>query len=130
MSVDTIGNFLTVIRNGLMVGKRSVTIQHSNIKEEITKVLKEEGFVKDFKTTQKDNKTFLTVSLKYVSGEAVIHEITRISTPGRRHFERLNSITPVIGDLGISILTTSRGVLSHRDAKRLSVGGEVICHVW
>ena len=130
MSIDTIGNFLTVVRNGLMVNKRSVTVQHSNLKEQVAKVLKEEGFIKDFKKVQEGTKSFLTIMPKYVNGESVIHELTRISTPGRRHYEKSNSVTFVIGGLGISILTTSKGVLTDKQAKKLNIGGEVICHVW
>lgn len=130
MSIDTIGDFLTVIRNGLMVGKRSVSIQHSNLKQEIAAVLKEEGYIKDYKKTEEDAKPVLTVALKYVSGESVIHEITRISKPSRRYFEGQKNITPVIGGLGISILTTSKGVMSDRKAKQVNVGGEVLCHIW
>lgn len=130
MSIDTIGNFLTVVRNGLMVNKRSVVVQHSNLKEQIAQVLKEEGFIKDFKQVKEGTKLFLTVMLKYVDGESVIHELTRISTPGRRHYEKSNNVTFVIGGLGTSILTTSKGIVSDKQAKRLNIGGEVICHVW
>ena len=130
MSIDTVGNFLTVVRNGLMVNKRSVAVQHSNLKEEIAKVLKEEGFIKDFKKVQEGSMSFLMIMLKYVNGESVIHELTRISTPGRRHYEKNNNVNFVIGGLGISILTTSKGVLTDKQAKKLNVGGEVICHVW
>jgi len=130
MSIDTIGDFLTVIRNGLMVGKRSVVVPCSNEKEAIAKTLKEEGFIKDYKKEQEGVKASLTVMLKYVSGEPVIHEVLRVSTPGRRHYENSNGITAVTGGLGISILSTSKGVMSDRQAKKLGVGGEVICHVW
>lgn len=130
MSIDTIGNFLTVIRNGLLVGKRSVTLPHSKLKEEVAKVLKEEGYIKDFKMTEEDAKPVLTVALKYVNGESVIHELTRISRPSRRHYEKLNDVNSVIGGLGISILTTNKGVMSDRQARKVGVGGEVLCNVW
>lgn len=130
MSIDTIGNFLTVVRNGLMVNKRSVVVQHSSLKEQLAKVLKEEGYIKDFKKMQEGTKSFLTIWLKYVNGESVIHELNRVSKPGRRHYEKSNNVTFVIGGLGNSILTTSKGVLTDKQAKKLNVGGEVICHVW
>jgi len=130
MSIDTIGDFLTVIRNGLMVGKRFVVIPHSNEKEAIAKTLKEEGYIRDFKKEQEGAKASLTILLKYVSGESVIHEVLRVSTPGRRHYENKENITNVMGGLGISILSTSHGVMSDRQAKKLGIGGEVICHVW
>ena len=130
MSIDTIGNFLTVIRNGLMVKRRTVSLQHSNMREAITQVLKNEGFIRDFKKTEEDNKAVLTVVLKYVDGEPAINEITRISTPGRRQYERSNNMTNVIGGLGISILTTSKGVMTDKQATQQGIGGEVICHIW
>lgn len=130
MSRDMIGDFLTIIRNGLKVNKRSVMLPSSNLKVEIAKVLKDEGYIKDFKLSEEDKKKFLTIFLKYVDGESVIHEITSVSTPGCRQYENSKSITSVIGGLGISILTTSSGVITDRQAKKLGVGGEVICHVW
>lgn len=130
MSRDMIGDFLTIIRNGLKVNKRSVVLPSSILKVEIAKVLKDEGYIKDFKLSEEDKKKTLTILLKYVDGESVIHEITSVSTPGRRQYENSKSITPVIGGLGISILTTSSGVITDRQAKKLGVGGEVICHVW
>ena len=130
MLIDTIGNFLTVIRNGLMVSKRSVSVPNSKLKQAIAKVLKDEGYIKDFKVTQDGVKSLLTVALKYSSGEAVIHELTRVSTPGRRYYEGVSNISQVIGGLGTSVLTTSRGIMTDKQAKKLGVGGEVICHVW
>ena len=130
MSVDTIGDFLTVMRNGLLVEKKSVTVQHSNFKEEIAKVLKEEDYIKDYKEEQDGSASYLTVMLKYAAGEPVIHELVRISKLGRRHYENKKNLSSVVGGLGVSILTTSRGVMSDRQAKKLGVGGEVICHVW
>ncbi len=130
MSVDSIGDFLTIIRNGLMVKKRFVTMPSSGLKVNIANVLKTEGYLKDFQVSDNDGKPVLTVYLKYVKGESVIHEITRVSTPGRRHYERSNNLERVIGGLGISIVTTSIGVITDAQARKQSVGGEVICHVW
>jgi len=130
MSVDSIGDFLTIIRNGLMVKKRSVTMSSSGLKVNIASVLKAEGYIKDFQVSDNDGKPVLTVYLKYVKGESVIHEITRVSTPGRRHYERSNNLERVIGGLGISIVTTSKGVITDAQARKQSVGGEIICHIW
>ena len=130
MSVDTISNFLTTVRNGLKIGKRSVVVQHSKLKQQIADVLKAEGYIKDYTVTVEGAKASLAIVLKYVNGESVIHEITRISRPGRRCYERVNQIKPVIGGLGIAILTTSSGVMTNKKAKELKVGGEVICTVW
>ena len=131
MSIDVIGNFLTIIRNALMVGKRRATMFSSNEKLGIAKVLKDEGFIRDFEKFEDDKKSlFLTIHLKYVNGEPAINEITRISTPGRRYYEGTKNMTSVIGGLGVSILTTNKGIITDKQAKQLSVGGEVLCHVW
>jgi len=132
MSIDVIADFLTIIRNGVMVSKSFVTAPYSKMRESIAHILKDEGFITDFVIINADSdaQKRLKVVLKYVDGEAVIHEIQRISKPGRRVYAGNKEIKPVIGQLGISILTTSHGVMAHQKAKRLSVGGEVICTVW
>ena len=130
MSVDSIGNFLTIIRNGTTSSKALVVAPFSKINLNIAEILKSEGFIKDVTVQDEDGKKFLTVTLKYVDGESVIHEITRVSTPGRRVYEGLNTIKPVIGNLGVAILTTNRGVITNKMARKLGVGGEVICTIW
>lgn len=132
MSVDSIADFLTIIRNGVMVSKSFVTAPYSKMRHSIARILKDEGFISDFVVlnTDVDTKKTLKIILKYVDGEAVIHEIQRISKPGRRVYTSTKNIEPVIGQLGISILTTSRGVIANQKAKQFSVGGEVICTVW
>lgn len=132
MSIDAIGNFLTIIRNGLMNSSPFVVMPYSNMRNEITQILKEEGFIKSFtilnenELTQKSIKIFL----KYVDGESAIHEITRISRPGRRMYSGIKNVKPVIGGLGVSILTTNKGVITHKKAKELGLGGEVLCTIW
>jgi len=132
MSVDSIADFITIIRNGVMVSKSFVTAPYSKMRHEIAQILKNEGFIHGFViiNTDSDAKKMLRVDLKYVDGESVIHKIDRVSTPGRRVYTGSQKIKPVIGQLGISILTTSRGVIAHQKAEKLSVGGEVICTVW
>lgn len=130
MSIDIIGNFLTVIRNGLLINKRSVSVPHSKMKQAIAHVLKEEGFIKDYKTEIVEGKSTLVLSLKYVNGEPVIHEITRISKPSRRYYAGSTSVAPVIGGLGISVLTTNKGIMTDKQARQNKVGGEVVCQVW
>ncbi len=131
MSVDTIGDFLTVIRNGVLASKKEVTTPYSRLKHEIAQILKDEGFLRDIivEDTGKSYKQ-LRLMLKYTKGESVIHEINRISKPGRRTYESIARIKPVIGGLGITILTTHRGVMTHKKARQLGVGGEVVCTVW
>ena len=131
MSVDVIGDFLTAIRNALMVNKRSVTVPCSNLRVALAQVLKNEGFIKDFKKGEdEDGKLCLTIFLKYVEGESAINEIKRISKPSRRCYQRANNITSVVGGLGIAVLSTSSGIMTDQQARRKSIGGEVICHVW
>ncbi len=128
--MDSIGDFLTVIRNGITARKRTVAVPTSKLKQRIAELLKDEGYIKDFKLEQEGVKGFLTVFLKYVNGEPVIHEIVRRSTPGRRLYQRANGIKPVIGGLGIAIVSTNAGLLTDRKARELGVGGETICQVW
>ena len=131
MSRDVIGDFLTVIRNALMIYRRSVTVPSSKLKVAISQLLMDEGFIKDFKQFEDESgKKFLTLSLKYVNGVSAINEITRISTPGRRRYERANKLTSVIGGLGVSVLSTSSGIMTDHQARKLGIGGEVLCHIW
>jgi small subunit ribosomal protein S8 len=132
MSVDSIADFITIIRNGVMVSKSFVTSFYSKERHSIAQILKDEGFIHDFViiNTDSDAKKMLKIVLKYVDGESVIHDIQRVSKPGRRVYVGSQKIKPVIGKLGISILTTSSGVITNQKAEKLSVGGEVICTVW
>lgn len=128
--MDVIGDFLTIIRNGIAVSRLSVTVPYSKLKNSIVDILKNEGFIKDFSIEAEGTKKSLRIFLKYVDGESVIHEISRVSKPGRRMYRGFNDLKPVVGGLGVSILTTSHGVLTNKQAKARSVGGEVICTVW
>lgn len=131
MSVDFVGNFLTIIRNGVMISKSSVTAPYSKLCFEIAQLLKNEGFIKNVVVDEDaTQKKILKISLKYYHGESVIHEITRLSKPGRRYYAGTHYIKPVINGLGMSILTTSQGVISDKEAKTRGIGGEVICSVW
>ena len=130
MSQDSIGDFLTIIRNGIMASKSYVLVPFSKLKLDIAALLKNEGFIKDALVEEEEDKKFIKVLLKYVDGESVIHELKRVSTPGRRQYRRFFELKPVIGGLGILVLTTSKGLLTDKQAKKLAIGGEVICSVW
>ena len=132
MSIDTISNFLTIIRNGLRASKAMVVAPYSQLKAEIARILKEEGFIRDFEVLDNPDKVGkeLKIYLKYYDGESVIHEIKRVSRPGLRRYKAAKMIEPVIGGLGLSIVSTNQGVMSHLKAKKLGIGGEVICAVW
>ncbi len=131
MSIDIIGNFLTIVRNGLSVRKRTVTVPMSKLKEGVASILKAEGYLKDFRVeTDENDKLVLILVLKYVKGESVIHEIGRISKPSCRRYEGYRGLKPVVGGLGISVLSTSSGIMTDQQARKLGVGGEVLCYVW
>lgn len=132
MSRDTIGDFLTIIRNGVARSRPFIVAPHSRINADIAHILKDEGFVRDVHTvtSEETGHPALKVMLKYVDGESSIHAITRKSTPGRRVYTNVNGLEPVIGGLGVAILTTNKGVLSHKKATELGVGGELLCTVW
>lgn len=128
--MDVIADFLTLIRNGVMASKPFVVGTHSKMRLILAEILKREGFVRDVVIDQVDEHKSLKIFLKYVNGESVIHEIVRISKPSRRVYTNINTIKPVIGGLGLSILSTNKGVMSHKKAKALNVGGELLCTVW
>lgn len=132
MSIDTIGDFLTIIRNAVVRSHRSICVPYSRMRHQIADILKREGFVRDVVVQQEEGAALksLRVVLKYVDGESVIHEIKRVSSPGCRTYEGVEQMRRVIGGLGIAIITTSQGVLTDKEARQRSVGGEVICTVW
>ncbi|MBT6529170.1 30S ribosomal protein S8, partial [bacterium] len=118
MSIDSIGNFLTIIRNGIRASKPHVSAPYSKIRQDIANILKDEGFVLNvvIENTDQVTEKSVKVFLKYVRGESVIHEIKRVSTPGRRSYKRVVNFSPVIGGLGLSIMTTNRGVITDKKA--------------
>ena len=132
MFTDPIADFLTRIRNGLHAKKRWVDIPSSALKKRISYVLKEEKFIQDFFfISDKGSKESIRIFLKYdYNGLPVIEQITRISKPGLRVYVRAGETPRVLDGLGISILSTSKGVLSNKKAKQLGVGGELICEVY
>lgn len=130
MSIDSIGNFLTIIRNGVKASKPFVVAPYSKMNKEISQILHDEGFIRNVAVLEEDSIKKIKVVLKYVEGESVIHEINRVSKLGCRSYTGVANIKPVIGGLGLSILTTNRGVVTHKEAEKLGVGGEVICTVW
>ena len=129
---DPVSDFLTRIRNGLSAKKRWVDIPSSSLKKRISLVLKEEKYVNDFMFINKaHNQELIRVFLKYdYNGEPVIENIKRVSKPGLRVYVGAGQAPRVLDGLGISILTTSKGVLSNKKANKLGVGGEIICEVY
>jgi small subunit ribosomal protein S8 len=128
---DTIADMLTRIRNGQKSKLISVPIPHSRMRCSILDVLKEEGYIKDYKVAHEGNKGQIEVDLGYSNvGGPVIREIHRVSKPGKRVYSSINKLKGYYNNMGIYILSTSKGVLSDRAAHRLGVGGEIICKVF
>ncbi len=130
MMTDLIADMLSRIRNAVMVRKEYVDVLYSKLCEDIVKILKEQGFIKNYKTDAEDNKKFIRIYLKYVNKEPVIHEIKRVSKPGLRKYIKAKNIKPYKSGIGVRILTTNQGVLTDKEAKKRNVGGEVICEIW
>ena len=128
---DPIGDMFSRIRNGQMRSLNSINIPSSNFRKNILKILKEEGFIKDYYIEKSENnKINLKINLKYYEGNPVIKEIKRISKPGRRVYSRADSIPRVMNGLGLAILSTPKGVMTDSEAKRNNIGGEIICKVF
>lgn len=127
---DPIADLLTRIRNAQMVAKASVTVPSSKVKVAIAQVLKDEGYIEDFKVKSEDGKSELEIALKYYAGRPVIERIERVSRPGLRVYKGRDAIPQVQNGLGVAIVTTPKGVMTDQEARRQRVGGEVLCYVW
>ena len=132
MVTDTISDMLTRIRNATMVKHQIVQIPVTKMSLAITKILKEEGFIQDFEDYQVENRNYLLLSLKYIgkSRQSVISEIKRISKPSLRVYSNSKELPKVLDNLGIAIISTSKGVMTNLKAKELGIGGEVLCYIW
>lgn len=130
MMTDPIADMLTRIRNSVRVERPFVDVPASGVKKGIADVLKREGFIWDWKEVEEEPIAQIRIELKYgPNGERVIQTIKRLSKPGRRLYAGSRELKPVLGGLGIRIISTSKGVISDREARRDNVGGEVICEV-
>lgn len=128
---DPIADMLTRIRNASSVNHEHVEIPASKMKQELARIFKEEGYIRDYKVIQGDKHPAIRIYLKYGPNKTrVISGIRRISKPGLRVYAGKNEIPKVLGGLGVAVLSTSKGVLSDRQARNEGVGGEVICYVW
>jgi small subunit ribosomal protein S8 len=131
---DPIADMLARIRNALLVGHASVSLPSSKLKVAIAKILVDEGFIEDYHVTRDDPQPDLVIKLKYVGEKKerhpVITGLRRVSKPGRRVYTRASEIPWVRSGMGVAILTTPKGVITGQQARRLGVGGEVMCYVW
>lgn len=129
MMTDPIADMLTRIRNGLAAGKTTVAMPLSKQKKAIAQVLTDEGYITGFAEGEKDGKPTLNVELKYFQGKPVIEKMKRVSRPGLRIYKANNELPKVMGGLGIAIVSTSKGVMTDRAARKAGHGGEVLCYV-
>jgi len=132
MSVtDLIADQLTVIRNAVRAGKKTVIIKKSGVLEKIVEIIKKEGFVEDYRVIEDNKQGQIKVYLKYLDdGTSVIENLKRISTPGLRQYMPVKKVKNVMGGVGVAIYSTSKGLLTDTEAKELGVGGELVCQVW
>ena len=131
MMTDPIADMLTRIRNGSMARHDRVELPHSRLKEHVAGVMKAEGYLDDVRVSEGEEPKTLTVVLRYGRDrQSAIDGIRRVSTPGRRVYVRHDRIAKVCSGMGISILSTSRGVMTDREARRQRVGGELLCEIW
>ena len=129
MMTDPIADMLTRIRNGLSAGKKAVIMPHSKMKESIAQVLQNEGYIAGYNSDSAEGKALLNVELKYYQGKPVIDKMRRVSRPGLRIYKSKDELPKVMGGLGIAIISTSKGVMTDRAARKEGYGGEVLCYV-
>jgi small subunit ribosomal protein S8 len=127
---DPIGDFLTRVRNSTRAGSSFFKAPHSKMKEEIAKILKDEGFIEGFSVSVDGAKRVLSVVNKYVGRRSVVTDLKRVSRPGLRKYVGADEIPKVLGGIGVAIVSTSSGVMSSREARRRNVGGELLAFVW
>lgn len=128
---DTIADMLTRIRNANQMRYTEVSVPSSNLKLEVARILKEEGFIKDYKLVKEDAQGTIILTLKYGQNkERVITGLKRISKPGLRVYAKNDEIPKVLNGLGIAIISTSKGIMTDKQARKLNVGGEVLAYIW
>jgi small subunit ribosomal protein S8 len=128
---DPLSDLLTRLRNGMRAGHDKVDVPSSRVKEAVLKVLEEEGYIASFRKVQDAGRPVLRVGLKYdPEGEPIVTGLERVSRPGRRVYAKSDDIPSVLGGLGMSIVSTSKGIVTDKKARQSRLGGEVLCNVW
>lgn len=129
---DTISDMLTRIRNANMVKHQIVELPFTKMSNNIAIILKEEGFIEDFEIYTENSNKFILISMKYKGAERipVISKIKRVSKPGLRIYSNKNSLPNILGNLGVAIISTSQGLMTNIKARKLGIGGEVLCYIW
>ena len=127
---DPLGDMLTRIRNAQMRNKSKVTTPASSLRQHVLDVLQSEGYIRGYSSIEQDGRSEFEIELKYFNGQPAIKDISRVSTPGRRVYSPVRDLKTVANGLGVSILSTPKGVMSDQRAKEENVGGEIICNVF
>jgi small subunit ribosomal protein S8 len=131
MMTDPIADLLTRIRNAMRNDAPSIDVPYSQVKQDICRVLVEEGYLVQFEKIEASPRPILRVQIKYGPyGERLVHSIRRVSKPGRRIYRKADELRPVLGGMGIAVLTTNQGLMSDRQARTRGAGGEVICEIY
>lgn len=130
MNTDPIADYLTRVRNAISARHKRVLVPSSNMKMQITKMLAEHNFIAGFEVIDDNKQNVLKITLRYTDGESAIAGLKRISTPGRRVYVGAEELPRVLNGMGVAIVSTSQGLMTDRNARKLGVGGEVICHIW
>lgn len=129
--MDVIGDYLSAIRNAILAQKKEVAIPASRLRQELSRILLEEGYISNFQVLEKDWPSRILIQLKYsAQGESVIRGLNRVSKQSRRVYRNAKELPRVRNGLGTAIISTSQGMVSDRQARRLKIGGEVVCEVW
>ncbi|MBX7158072.1 MAG: 30S ribosomal protein S8 [Verrucomicrobiae bacterium] len=129
MVTDPVADFLTQLRNAARANKSEVIAPYSNLKNDIAKIFKQEGYLQEVEVLKKGNKADLKITLKTSSRRGPITQIIRISKPGRRRYVGSQEIPKVLGGLGVAVVSTSRGIMSGHEARKQKVGGELLCYI-
>ncbi len=127
---DPIADFLTRIRNASKARKLRVDIPASNMKKSLAEILKSQNFIKDYSIIEDNKQNIIRVELKYSNGSPAISGLKRISKPGLRQYKNSNDIPRVLNGLGVAVISTPKGLLTDKDARTQSVGGEIVCYIW
>ncbi len=131
MTTDPIADYLTRLRNAIMAHKKIVTVPASNLKKDITRILYDKGYILSWKTEEDGKQGLIKIALKYdrQTRQSAIRELSRVSTPGLRKYAHAEQLPRVLNGLGVAIISTSKGVITDKEARTLNVGGEVLCYV-
>jgi small subunit ribosomal protein S8 len=127
---DPISDLLTRIRNAAKAKKIRVDIPSSNMKKSLVEILKQQKFIEDYEILEDKKQNILRIKLKYFNGESAISGLKRISTPGLRVYKPADSLPRVLNGLGIAVISTSKGLMTDKEAKSKALGGEIVCHIW